>query len=99
MSLLFNRMTQCYNSIIQAYKMDNLLPSIKSHKHKFSKTNLTVVKKFKKYWDNLVLMEGTLDTDLDTNKQEVISDESEISAVLSSSSQELTSSSVLFSVS
>ena len=70
--------------------MNNLSATSKNCKHKFTRTNLTVAKKSKKYWDSLVSNEGINDRFLDNIKNEVNNYEAETSTVYSSSSQEST---------
>ena len=73
-----------------AKKMDNPSATSKNHKHKFTRTNLTVAKKSKKYRDSLVSNEGINDMFLDNIKNEVNNYEAETSTVYSGSSQEST---------
>ena len=69
--------------------MDKSIPSFKSHKHKFSKTNLTLAKKSKKYQENVLHPE---------NKNEAFSDDSGICPTVSCR-QESSNSSIPFSAS
>ena len=67
--------------------MDKSVPSFKSHKCKFSKTNLTLAKKSKKYWENVLHLETI---------HEAFSDDSGICPTVSCS-QESSNSSIPFS--
>ena len=69
--------------------MDKSIPSFKSHKCKFSKMNLTLAKKSKKYRENVLHLE---------NKNEAFSDDSGIYPTVSCS-QESSNSSIPFSAS